>query len=147
MTTTWRTPELFRFEGDDSRTLVARHLKVGIIIHRMCMGCAWQGEGKGKVVPVLNYWGEWRYGSTHSLTSTLDGGEWSASRSGRFTPQRKGPRYPLDRRLGGPQIRSGRGVEEKNSQYPPGFEPRSSDRPARSQSLYRLRCTWSVEKS
>jgi hypothetical protein len=32
-------------------------------------------------------------------------------------------RYPLDRRLGGPQSRSGRGGEEKNSQPPPGIEP------------------------
>jgi hypothetical protein len=38
-------------------------------------------------------------------------------------PQGNSPRYPLDRRLGGPQIRSGRGGEEKNSQPPPGFEP------------------------
>jgi hypothetical protein len=34
-------------------------------------------------------------------------------------PQGKGPRYPLDRRLGGPQSRSGHGDEEKNSQPPP----------------------------
>jgi len=27
------------------------------------------------------------YGSMHSLTLALDGGEWSASRSGRFTPR------------------------------------------------------------
>jgi hypothetical protein len=32
-------------------------------------------------------------------------------------PQGKSP-YPLDRRLGGPQSRSGRGGEEKNSQPP-----------------------------
>jgi hypothetical protein len=38
-------------------------------------------------------------------------------------PQRKGPRYPLDRRLVEPQSRSGRGGEEKNSQAPPGIEP------------------------
>jgi hypothetical protein len=31
-------------------------------------------------------------------------------------PQGKSPWYPLDRRLGGPQSRSGRGVKEKNSQ-------------------------------
>jgi hypothetical protein len=37
-------------------------------------------------------------------------------------PQRKSPWYPLDRRLGGPQSRSGRGGEEKNSQPPPGLE-------------------------
>jgi hypothetical protein len=28
--------------------------------------------------------GEWKYSSIHSLTSALDGGEWSASRPGRF---------------------------------------------------------------
>jgi hypothetical protein len=66
--------------------------------------------------------GEWRYNSTHSLTSVLDGGEWSASRPGRFTPRGKSPWYPLDRRLGGPQTRSGRSGEEKNSQTPPGIE-------------------------
>jgi hypothetical protein len=35
--------------------------------------------------------GEWRHRSTHSPTSALDGGEWSASRPGRFTPQGKIP--------------------------------------------------------
>jgi hypothetical protein len=38
-------------------------------------------------------------------------------------PSGKEPRFPLDRRLGGPQSRSGRGGEEKNSQPPPGIEP------------------------
>jgi hypothetical protein len=38
------------------------------------------------------------------LTSALDGDELSASRPGRFTPPRgKSRRYPLDRRLDGPQ--------------------------------------------
>jgi hypothetical protein len=60
-----------------------------------------------------------------------------------FTPrplyhQGKSPWYPLDRRLGGARSRSGHGVGEKNSQPPPGIEPRSSDRPACSQSLCRL---------
>jgi hypothetical protein len=32
-----------------------------------------------------------RYGSTHSLTSALDGGEWSVSRPGRFTPRERAP--------------------------------------------------------
>jgi len=40
--------------------------------------------------------------------------------------------------LGGPQNRSGRGGEGKISQPMTGNEPRSSDRPARSQSLYWL---------
>jgi hypothetical protein len=42
-------------------------------------------------------------------------------------PQGKSPWYPLDRRLGGPQSRSGRGVKEKNSQPLLGLEPRSSN--------------------
>jgi len=33
-------------------------------------------------------------------------------------PQGKSPQYPLDRRLGGPQICSGHTGEEKNSQLP-----------------------------
>jgi hypothetical protein len=45
-----------------------------------------------------------------------------------FTPrplylQGKSLCYPLDRRLGGSQSRSGRGGEEKNSQPPPEIEP------------------------
>jgi hypothetical protein len=40
-----------------------------------------------------------------------------------FYPQRKSPWYPLDRRLGGPQSRSGCGGEEKNSQPLPVLEP------------------------
>jgi hypothetical protein len=65
---------------------------------------------------------EWRYSSTHSLTSALDGGEWSASRPGRFTPRERAPWCPLDRRLGGPQSRSRHGGEEKNSHPLPGLE-------------------------
>jgi hypothetical protein len=47
-------------------------------------------------------------------------------------PQGKSSRYPLDRRLGGPQSRFGQGVEEKNFQPPPGIEPYNPDRPVRS---------------
>jgi hypothetical protein len=53
-------------------------------------------------------------------------------------PQGESPFYPLDRRLGGPQSRSGSGGEEKNSQLLPGTEPQKSDRPARYPALYRL---------
>jgi hypothetical protein len=35
--------------------------------------------------------GEWMYSSTHSLTSALDGGEWLASRPGRFIPRERAP--------------------------------------------------------
>jgi hypothetical protein len=47
-------------------------------------------------------------------------------------PPWKEPRYPLDRKLGGPQSRSGHGGGEKNSQPPPGIEPQNPDRPASS---------------
>jgi hypothetical protein len=45
-----------------------------------------------------------------------------------FTPQPlysqgKSPWYPLDKRQGGPQSRSGRGGEEKNSHPLPGLKP------------------------
>jgi hypothetical protein len=40
-----------------------------------------------------------------------------------LNPQGKSPSYSLDERLGGPQSRSGRGGEEKNSQPLPGLEP------------------------
>jgi len=43
----------------------------------------------------------------HSLlTSAFDRDEWSASRPGRFTPGKE-PRYPFNRRLGGPHSLSG----------------------------------------
>jgi hypothetical protein len=41
------------------------------------------------------------------LTLALDRGGWSTPRPGRFTPGKE-TRYPLYRRLGGPQGRSGR---------------------------------------
>jgi hypothetical protein len=47
------------------------------------------------------------------------------------------PRYPLHRRLGGPQSLSGRYREEKILTIP-GLELRHLGRPARRQSLYRL---------
>jgi hypothetical protein len=34
---------------------------------------------------------DWKYSSTHYLTSALDGGEWSASRPGRFTLRESAP--------------------------------------------------------
>jgi hypothetical protein len=53
-------------------------------------------------------------------------------------PQGKSPWYPLERRLGGPQSRSGRDGLEKNSQPPSGIKPQNPDRSARSPALYRL---------
>ena len=65
-------------------------------------------------------------------TLALEGGEGSASRPGRFLSRGK-TRYPLQRRLGGPQGRSG-----QVRKISPTTEIRSPDSPARSQSLYRL---------
>jgi len=48
-------------------------------------------------------------------------GEWSASRPGRSLPPGK-TRYPLYRRLGGPQGRSG---QVRKISPPPGFDPRT----------------------
>jgi hypothetical protein len=59
-------------------------------------------------------------------------------------PQGKSPCYPLDRRLGGTQSRSGRGCEEKNSQHPPAIEIQNPDHPARSPALYQLSCHGSI---
>jgi hypothetical protein len=64
--------------------------------------------------------GEWRYSCTHSLISALDGVVSFTPRP--IYPQGKSPRCPLNRRLGGPQSRSGRSGEEKNYQPPPGIE-------------------------
>ena len=54
------------------------------------------------------------------MTTALEGGEWSAARPGRTLPPGK-TRYPLFRKLGGPQGRSGRA----ENLAPPGFNPRT----------------------
>jgi hypothetical protein len=70
--------------------------------------CSLKDKGKIKVVPVLLFnrtprhdgvLGEWRYSSTHSLTSALDKGEWPWP----LYPQGKSPWCPFDRGLGGSQ--------------------------------------------
>ena len=83
-----------------------------------------KGKGKGKGHPITCHKGpegEYSYSSTLSLTSALDLGGWSAPRPCRFTHRKT--RYPLYRRLGGPQGRSG-GVR-KISPPPPGFDTRT----------------------
>jgi hypothetical protein len=67
------------------------------------------------------------------MTTALEGGEESVSRPSRSLPTGK-TRYPLYRRLGGPQGRSG-----QVRKISPSTGIRSPDRPARSQSLYRIR--------
>jgi hypothetical protein len=103
-----------------------------------------KGKVKGKVFPVLS-WAPRRedvLGSGGIAPRILDLGtrwRWVASLTSRpLYPQGKSPWYPLDKRLGGPQSRSGCDGEEKNSQPPPGIEPYNPDRPTRSPALYRL---------
>ena len=78
---------------------------------------------KGKGHPRKGYEGhkgEWRYSSTLSLISALHWGGCSTPRLGRFTPG-NGTRYPLYRRLRGPQ---GRSRWAGKIAPPPGFDPR-----------------------
>jgi len=63
------------------------------------------------------------------LNTTPDGGEWLASRPGRFTPDKE-RRYPLNRRLGGPQSRFRGFVKRYKFLVPTGI--RTPNRPARS---------------
>jgi hypothetical protein len=57
------------------------------------------------------------------LTSAIDGGELSASRPGCFTPRERAPGTHSIGGWVGPQSRSGRGGEEKNSQLLSEIEP------------------------
>jgi len=66
--------------------------------------------GKGKVHPRTGHEGpqmEQRYSFTLSLTSALNEGGWSMPRPGSFIPPPERDLYPLYRRLGGHQGRSG----------------------------------------
>ena len=65
------------------------------------------------------------------MTVALEGGEWPAARLGRTLPPGK-TRYPLYRRLGGPQGRSGRA----ENLVPTGIRSRTAQPLA--QSLYQL---------
>jgi hypothetical protein len=72
------------------------------------------------------------------LTSALVGGEWSGSRPGRFTPGERAPGIHL---IGGwvdPRAALN-DVEKRKFFTLPGLELRTLCRPARSQSIYRLR--------
>jgi hypothetical protein len=84
----------------------------------------------GQSAPLYRHWGSvqavrpigglevWLY---PFMTSALEGDEGSASRPGRSLPPGK-TRYPVYRRLGGPQGRSG---QVRKISRPPGFDPRT----------------------
>jgi hypothetical protein len=100
---------------------------------------------KGKVVPVLNQLSitplrgmRSGYIAPPFLTSALDGGEWSASRPGHFTPSGEG--VPGTHWLRG-QVSPRTGIdymEKRKVLPPPGLDLRPIGRPALTQSLYRL---------
>jgi hypothetical protein len=88
------------------RPLVALPLKSSVVT--VC------SKAKQSRYMLCGAWGERKYSSYSFMISALAGGEWSSSRPGRTLPRRKDPRYPLYRRLGGPQSRSGhRGYRKK----------------------------------
>jgi hypothetical protein len=83
--------------------------------------------------------GERRYSSYTFMTSALDGGERSASRPGRaFTPGERTPGTHCTGGWVGPRAGLDTEPREKILLPLPGIEPRSSGRPARSQTLYCL---------
>jgi hypothetical protein len=78
-----------------------------------------KGKGKSKVVPLRSieaHLGDRRYSSYSFLTSAPEGGGVSGQHHApaALYPRGKSPRYPLYRRLGGPQSRSGRRGYRKN---------------------------------
>jgi hypothetical protein len=98
---------------------------------------AYPDEGSEKEIPAT-------YISTHSLTSALDGGEWSVSRSSRFTPRERAPGTHWIAGWVGP--RTGMDTVRKRK-IPTTRRYSNPDRPARRQSLYRLSYTGSSWRS
>jgi hypothetical protein len=89
---------------------------------RSCLTCWWINVKVKFTLETGNQdqEGEWRYSSTLSLTSALDrvGGQRHAPAA--LTPGKT--RYPLYRRLGGPQNRSG----QVKISPPSEFDPRTA---------------------
>jgi len=82
-----------------------------------------KGLDVAKIHPITGHdgpEGENRYSSFFFFNLGARWGEWSTPRLGRFTPEKT--RYPLYRRLDGPQGRSG---QVRKILPPPGFDPRT----------------------
>ena len=93
-------------------------------IEKLNMLIAGKGKGKGIVHPRTGHsgpQGEYKYSAILYLIFALDESGWSKPLPGCFT-HRKETRYPLYRRSGGPQGRSGR---VRKISPPPGFDPRT----------------------
>jgi hypothetical protein len=106
-------------------TTFSRRSKTSFTLVCRIAGCKIMNDDKIKAVPLhaMMCLGERKYSSYSFLTSALGGSERSASRPGRALPRGKDPRYPLDRRLGGPQSRSGHRGYRKNPMPLPRIEP------------------------
>ena len=99
----------------------------------------YKDKGKGKGHPITGQEGpeeEQMQSSTLPSTSSLDGGGAGGQRHAPAALPPGKTRYPLYRKLGGPQGRS-----ERVKKISPHTGIRSPDRPVRSESLYRLRYT------
>jgi hypothetical protein len=71
---------------------------------------------------MKTYWGVEVY--LHAfLTSALDGGQWSASRLGRFTPKERAPSTHWIGGWVGPRAVLDTAVKRKIPTPPPGIEP------------------------
>ena len=96
-------------------------------------------QGKGK--PRTGHEGpkgEWRYSSTLSLPSALDGVGGQRHAPAALPPGKT--RHPLYRRLGGPQGRYG---QVRKISPPPGFDPRTVH-PVASRYTYRAYLTCEI---
>jgi hypothetical protein len=106
-------PKRHRLEWSDEIILLTSLYKVRVTVKikvKLSLGFNWAPRHEG----VSR---EWRYSSTHSLTSALDGGEWSASRPRSLYPQGKSPGT---HRIAGWVDTV---VKRKISKPLPGFEP------------------------
>ena len=107
---------------DDNYMSIAPYSPTDEAIVRIDSEKCSEGKGKDKFLPSTVHEdpeGKQRYSYTLSLTSALD---WViGQRPGHFSPGKE-TRYPLHRRLGGPQDRSGR---VRKISPPPGFDPRT----------------------
>jgi hypothetical protein len=85
-------------------------------------------KSKSKAVPLHAMEalvGEMSYSSNSFMTSALDGGEWSASRTGRALPQGKGHAVPIGEEAGWASEPVWTQRLQKNYLPLPGIEPRS----------------------
>jgi hypothetical protein len=80
----------------------------------------WEKE-LGQLSAMKAYWESGRIAPCILAPVALDGGEWSASRLGRFTPRKRAPRNWIGAWVG---LRAGLDtvVKRKNSQPLPGLE-------------------------